>query len=136
MVASAKVVDASLRDIENGHVDGVAAITKAARRQVVEEGCMRRILGTHGERLTEDARPGMNVHQRVVRGATAGLLHNVSAELKGLMGNIPAYDFFLGLWWWCWRWCRLGTRRDADHDDNDNCDHLSQTVPKDIGAEP
>jgi hypothetical protein len=33
------------------------------------------------------------------------------------------------LWWW---WRRLSTRRDADHDDNDNCGHLSQAAPKDI----
>ena len=57
---------------------------------------MRWIYSDHLQGLVENARPGLEVDQRVIHGVVAGIARNVAAEIDGLMDHVPVTNVVPG----------------------------------------
>ena len=60
---------------------------------------MRRIHGDHLQGLVENARPGLEVDQRVIHSVTTGIVRDVAAEIDGLVDHVSVTNIVPGRWW-------------------------------------
>ena len=89
-----EVVDAALGEVQIGDIVRISSVAEAAGREAIEQDRAGWIHGDHLERIVENARPSLEVDQRVIHSVAAGLICDVTAEISGQMSDVSVNESF------------------------------------------